>query len=158
MTHQELVERAAAYLKGTMRCGVVFTELSTQAIETPDAIGFRSGESILLECKTSRNDFFHDRKKPHRRVPQIGVGKYRFYFVPDGLVKPEEVPERWGLIYVRDHGCRRVHGPRINSDRRHEWAHEYNEFAERTMMLSALRRIEIRGLMPVIYDLTMIGQ
>ena len=59
-THSELVDIAEKWL--FKRCGFAFKELTTINQETPDAIGFRSGESILVECKTSRSDFHADKK------------------------------------------------------------------------------------------------
>lgn len=84
--------------------------------EIPDAIGWlRSGVSLLVECKASRGDFLSDAVKPSRRsaksaglaVPEPvvkgprkteGLGAYRFYFAPSGLLAPEELPEGWGLL------------------------------------------------------------
>ena len=54
MTHSDLVEIGYKWLMS--RCGVVFKELmaATGTSEIPDVIGFTSGESFLIECKTSR--------------------------------------------------------------------------------------------------------
>ncbi len=67
--------------------------------ERVDAILFRSGASFLIETKISRSDFKADFKKDFRK--EGGVGKYRYYACPEGLIRPEELPEKWGLIYVR---------------------------------------------------------
>ncbi|MCP3944994.1 MAG: hypothetical protein GY710_26450 [Desulfobacteraceae bacterium] len=66
-THDELIKIAEKWL--LKRCGFAFRELTTFASETPDVIGFRQGESILIECKTSRADFHADKKKIFRRRP-----------------------------------------------------------------------------------------
>lgn len=68
--------------------------------ERVDAILFNSSESFLIETKISRQDFLADAKKPFRLDPSKGVGRYRYYACPEGLIKPEELPDRWGLIYV----------------------------------------------------------
>lgn len=92
--------------------------------EIPDAIGWlRSGVSLLIECKASRGDFLSDAVKPSRRSgkadapgslaptapkPEIkpprkteGLGAYRFYLAPSGLLAPDELPEGWGLLELR---------------------------------------------------------
>src|SRR4051794_14342069 len=99
MTHQDLIKVAQRWLTNTAHCAVVLTELSTSAGEIPDAIGWYGRNSILVECKISRGDFFADKDKPSRRAERVLGGK-RFYLTPKGLVEPEEVPEGWGLLEV----------------------------------------------------------
>lgn len=84
--------------------------------EQPDAMGWRnSGHqdgTVLVEVKTSRADFLADAKKPHRKQPELGVGRWRYFLCPEGLIQPEEVPERWGLLWVtKRNGVRPVCGP-----------------------------------------------
>jgi hypothetical protein len=92
--------------------------------EIPDAIGWlRSGVSLLIECKASRGDFLSDAVKPSRRSGKVGVpgspaptapepeikpprkteglGAYRFYLTPSGLLRSDELPEGWGLLELR---------------------------------------------------------
>ena len=69
--------------------------------ERCDAILFDSGSSYMIETKISRSDFLADFKKDHRQEGR-GVGNYRYYACPTGLIKPEELPDKWGLIYVSD--------------------------------------------------------
>lgn len=70
-----------------------------------DAIGFRAGVSdegsILVEVKTSRADFFADRQKRFREIPERGLGHYRYYMAPAGMVAVDELPEKWGLIEIK---------------------------------------------------------
>jgi len=99
LTHTNLVEIGAKYLFGRGYM-VVLKELTTCIPETPDVLGFRSGHSYLLEAKTSRGDFKADAKKSFRRYPPQGVGSYRSYVCPKGLIKPEELPAGWGLVYI----------------------------------------------------------
>lgn len=100
-THAELVARAERWLSNTKKCGVVITERRGGS-ESPDAIGWRCGWwSTLVECKVSRADFLADRKKPHRLNPEGGMGQDRYYLTPAFLLKPEELPEGWGLLEVR---------------------------------------------------------
>lgn len=67
--------------------------------ERCDAILFDSNNSFLIETKISRSDFLADFKKEHRKNGGL-IGNYRYYACPTGLIKPEELPEKWGLIYV----------------------------------------------------------
>jgi hypothetical protein len=111
ITHDELIElgrkwlikpynSAASY--GHSSCSVILTEIctATRSGEQPDALGFCSDKSILIECKTSRADFLADRNKPFRIVPETGVGCQRWYMAPQGLIKENEVPSKWGLLEV----------------------------------------------------------
>lgn len=98
--HTDLVERAARWLRSTKRCGVVLTECSNGR-EVADAMGWSMWQSFLVECKTSRADFLRDRHKLVRRLPELGCGNYRYYITPRGLLKIEELPEKWGLLEIR---------------------------------------------------------
>lgn len=95
--HYELCLRAQRWLK-TAGCGVTAVELVSFAQETPDAIGWRQGQSILCEAKASRADFLADKKKPWRIRPELGMGDWRFFVAPFGMISPSELPERWGLL------------------------------------------------------------
>ncbi len=101
-SHQSLVDEAVQWLKMGLDCTLITREIRSSAHEVPDAIGWRDDESILIECKTRRVEFFPDRHKPVRRNPESGMGKYRYYMVPAGMLGVEEVPERWGLLYVEE--------------------------------------------------------
>lgn len=103
MTHADLVERAVRWLRNTKRCGVVLSEFVSSSLEVPDAIGWPTGGlfSYLIECKTSCSDFYKDGRKPFRRNQYAGVGRFRFYLAPPGVLTPELVRKhrsRWGLL------------------------------------------------------------
>ena len=101
MTHGELCVRAGRWLKGTKRCNPVYTERNPFTVrESPDAIGWTAHESFLVECKVSESDFRADARKPFRRFPYLGMGQHRYYMCPPGIILEEELPERWGLLYV----------------------------------------------------------
>jgi hypothetical protein len=88
------------------------------AREFPDAIGWRSYESYLVECKVSRADFLADLKKPHRVNPDWGMGDRRYYMTPPELVQPDEVPDLWGLLWVYPKIVRVKRSPyRLQGDR-----------------------------------------
>src|ERR1700743_1391059 len=106
LTHSELVQIAYRWVLKNGSCGVAFKELVTLGSnEIPDVIGFGAWEhSVLIECKVSRSDFLADKHKSFRKEPHLGMGNQRFYCCPTGLIKVEELPEGWGLIYVNEKG------------------------------------------------------
>jgi len=143
MTHPELVKLAERWLRRDRGCGVVLTELDSYAEEIPDAIGFRAGYSILIECKTRRADFFSDSQKVFRTMPDHGMGSYRFYLCAEGVIKISDLPENWGLIWVNGEGkARMVHGPKGNIWGQDFCFHPKNMDAEQIMLVSALRRLQ----------------
>lgn len=160
MTHKELVEASYKWVLKNASCGIAFKELKTLAWEIPDVIGFGSGNhSVIVECKVSRSDFLSDKNKPFRANPQLGMGTHRFYCCPTGLIKPEELPEGWGLIYVDEKLKARIsHNPLVTYT--HEMGHEYksryehqkNSGSEYQVLYSALRRLFIKGYVKHIYD------
>ncbi|MFA4971156.1 MAG: hypothetical protein WC683_00990 [bacterium] len=138
--HAELVEIAAVWLRNTRKCRVVATEIVTATSETPDAIGWTSRESIVVECKVSREDFFRNEKKAHERAGS-SVGDEKWFLTPEGLVRPGEVPEGWGLLEVHRTGYgargywvkKTVHAP---SRERTVWS----VLAERKILVSVAQR------------------
>lgn len=145
MTHAELVARAAAWLRAK-GCKIVFTELVTLTGETPDAIGWRDsgGTSFLIECKTSRSDFHAERNKGHRRPDVAAMGRYRYYFCPPGLIKPADLPPRWGLLWCHARKVELVCGrDPLRWDGTSDWHHAVDQGSELRMMFSALNRLRI---------------
>jgi len=120
MTHDELVSRATRWLLNSRRCGVVFEESGCRVVsEIPDAIGWTArGVCILVECKASVSDFYSDRAKPTRRVPEcLGLGDERWYMTEPGLLSGRKLPEGWGLLEVHPSMVRRkLMAPRIPRD------------------------------------------
>jgi hypothetical protein len=121
MTHSQLCEMAVRWLqrpasKGGHGCQVSLAETRSGWVgEIPDAIGFRmvsaatAGDGcVLVECKTSRSDWLRDRRKPHRQVDSLG--NWRYYLCPEGLIRPEEVPPGWGLLYAKGRSIKPVLG------------------------------------------------
>lgn len=104
MTHNELIEIGYNWLIKRVRCPFALKEMRTYAKEQPDVIGWKNDDSILVECKVSRADFQKDRCKLFRRCPQEGAGNYRFYLTPKGLLKPDDIPEKWGWLEADEDG------------------------------------------------------
>lgn len=119
--HGRLCQVAQRWLRrpfsaGGHGCAVAVTEgWGEGAGEMPDAIGWRRGAdagTVLVEVKVSRADFLADARKPHRQDPARGVGRWRYYLCPEGLVRPDELPPRWGLLYASGRGViRAIAGP-----------------------------------------------
>lgn len=128
-THDALCLRAKRWLSGTKRCNPVFSDCASCS-EIPDAIGWSSAGSIVVECKTSASDFYADqfkyrvwRHKKHHWVMSRNrmtveqaaeseyesyelsrMGDYRFYMSEAGILTPEMIEKHapdHGLLYVK---------------------------------------------------------
>ena len=138
MTHAQLVEKAVHWLR-RYRCGVVLSEQACVSGEMPDAIGWkRACHSVLVECKVTRSDFLADRAKPFRLKPEQGVGCERFYLVPAGLVRHEEIPAGWGLLELRRSRIEMTHASAKSLRSATGFRCEMN------LLLASLRRVEVR--------------
>jgi len=135
MTHAELVDIGYRWVLKNASCGVALKEVqaNTSTGEQPDVIGFGSrGHSVLIECKATRPDYLADKKKPFRKQPHKGMGRYRLYLCPEGLIQPNELPEGWGLLYVNERGQVKLI--------RNTSAFKQNLLAEHGLLYSGLRR------------------
>lgn len=103
-SHSFLVDIGAVWLHKKAsniyyRCQFVCKEFNAQGTnEIPDIFGLRPNNNVLIEVKVSRSDFLHDFKKDGRNDEKLQLGNYRFYLVPKNLVKPDEIPNKWGLL------------------------------------------------------------
>ena len=148
LTHTELCERARRWLGGPGRCPITLVEFVAAWAEIPDAIGFRNGgqDSVLIECKASRSDFLRDGQKRHRQAGVSALGSYRYYLSEPDIIRPEDLPERWGLLWVKPRGLRLVAGA---DPGRHYWPAETDVWrwpagpGERALMFSALQRLKL---------------
>lgn len=82
----------------------VAVELCTWRSEKTDVWGLGNfNESAVIEVKTSRADFLADRKKWCRGEEALtggyAAGRLRWYLCPEGIIRKDEVPEKWGLLY-----------------------------------------------------------
>ena len=115
--------------------------------ENPDAIGWYTGRTMLVECKVSRSDFLADRKKPFRANPERGLGLYRYFMAPKGLIKVDELPARRGLLEVNGGRVSVATGkrPKTWGGLEDPWAFtERYAQGETQMLLSAMQRIKVR--------------
>lgn len=93
--HKLLTEMGAKWIRQN-GFDVIATEHSCeQNLEQPGVVAFRSNCSAFIEVIANR-DCLADRKD-HRR----GLGVYRFYLCPEGVLTPDDLPPRWGLLYAR---------------------------------------------------------
>ena len=154
MTHTDLVNAAYRWVMKNASCGVAFKELvaAITSGEIPDIIGFGScGRSVMIECKMSRSDFCADRKKFFRIDSSQGMGTYRFYCCPEGLLQKEDMPKNWGLLWVDDNlKAKCVYKPYKGYIGYFE-GFEKNIKAEHELMYSALRRLQLKGRIDEIY-------
>lgn len=154
MTHADLCRRAEAWLK-RQGCGVTIREpFRTHTVnrEQPDAIGWRDGLSILVECKVSRSDFHSDKNKPFRSNPSKGMGDWRFYLCPPGVIEVSDLPQGWGLLWATGKIIRKIHGVPGNVGWWKEKPFEPCKRSESMYLASALRRLSLRGRLPEIYE------
>lgn len=113
---------------------------SYDCLERADVIGFRSTGSAIIESKISRKDFLVDLKKKHRISD--GIGLYRFYICPTNLIKIDELPSKWGLLYVEQNKVIEVNCPKGNNwSNFYDFQHEVNIRAERSILFSISRRL-----------------
>jgi hypothetical protein len=138
MTHAQLVQKAIAWLR-LYRCGVVLSEQACLSGEISDAIGWkRACHSVVVECKISRADFFADREKPFRQKQELGLGCERFYLIPAGMLRPEEMPIGWGLLELHNRKIKLLRPSAKNLRTATGFRYEMN------LLLASLRRVEIR--------------
>lgn len=139
-THRELCIKAANYLRSQgihpfHRAQYSVCELERQG-ECPDSFGWGAGSTQLIEAKRSRPDFLSDKKKLWRKNPSYGLGEFRSYICPTGLIKESELPKHWGLLYVDDKG-------NIEAIK-HPESQECNRIEEINLITSILRREGIK--------------
>lgn len=147
-SHSELIVMGASWLR---RQGfhVVATEIGAAGCrEIPDVVGFRSTCSAIIEVKVSRADFLADSNKPERNGVAKGIGLYRFYLSPNGIISPADLPSGWGLLHVVDDKVKDVIRPLGNMwpgpTDADPWAlfqHYVDAEAERSILYSIARRL-----------------
>ncbi len=147
MTHDDLVTIGIKWLSSTFNpcfqyghsaCGVIISELVTGSSsgEIPDVIGFLPRGSILIECKVSRSDFLADRNKNFRRFPGNGMGTQRWFLAPEGIIKPSDLIDGWGLLEVDSAGKVTMVSPAV-------CRYERDIEAEQTLLVSFIRRLNM---------------
>ena len=111
----------------------IAVELCVYGCENPDIWAFNGWSTIIVEVKTSRQDFFNDPKKWWNQPGHencIG-GNYRYYLTPKGLLKPDDLPGGVGLLEYDGKNIERVHKA---------FRHDVSNHADRIILASILRR------------------
>lgn len=78
-------------------------ELVCYGAELTDVYATNRETSTIIEVKVSHVDFLNDQKKYARskEAEDAGhqIGNFRYYLCPEGIIKPDELPIGWGLLY-----------------------------------------------------------
>lgn len=99
MTHFELCKITAQRFANDKTMALY--EVTMLGIERPDVLVFdSSAHTDLYEIKMSRSDFLADKYKLARKHPQFGDKRY--YVCYGDFIKPEELPEGWGLYHYKN--------------------------------------------------------
>jgi len=131
----DLCNRAERWLLYTLKCGVVLKGLTAVTGETPAVIGWRDQHvSHLVACATTLSEFHSDRSKHYRNRSHLGLGIYRYYMCPSGLIMPDELPPKWGLLYVTPTKVL----IKVKAERQDEYSHR----AEIAMLVSAVAQYQ----------------
>ena len=154
LTHSGLCSLAVRWLKrphnaGGHGCLFAISEgRAEMSGECPDAIGFRAGwndGSVLVEVKVSRSDFLADKAKPHRKG--CGMGSWRYYMAPEGVIGREDLPERWGLLEVNKRGhVKAIAGPAVHAKNYRDFHAALTEFLHEPSDVSRERALLVRLL------------
>ncbi|MDR2597275.1 MAG: hypothetical protein LBC76_08160 [Treponema sp.] len=145
ITHNELIDIGRRWLiksyaacapYGHYGCTLVLTELcaGTRYGEQPDVLGYSTKTTILIECKTSRSDFYAEKDKPFRLLEE-GIGGQRWYLAPKGIIPIEALPAKWGLLEVTPD--KKIHVSK------HAELQPRDFHSEMIMLISTIRRLNI---------------
>ena len=79
----------------------VAVELCTYGTENTDVWGYDGYQTAVIEVKVSHSDFLADKRKWWRTEakPELRAGNLRWFLCPEDIIKPDELPEGWGLLY-----------------------------------------------------------
>ncbi|GAA6371339.1 hypothetical protein [Odoribacter splanchnicus] len=142
--HRKLCLLAAQWLRRSKltspSCPYVAVELVTASQERPDVFGWNYWATVLIEVKVSRSDFLADAKKSFRQQPEEGVGAFRYYCSPEGLITEADLPDKWGLLWEKDGVITVVK----DAERQRQ-----NAQGEITILASIMRR---EGVKPQLFD------
>lgn len=116
----------------------VVVELCTWNKENTDVWGLGNfNDSAVIEVKVSHSDFVADQKKWCRSnqaaMLNRQAGHLRWYLCPEGIIKKEELPDNWGLLYWDGKKVYPVVAPKC---------FENTEAADMDILTSILRREE----------------
>lgn len=92
----------------------VAVEICTYGAEQTDVWGWCGDLTAVIEVKTSHADFLNDSKKKCRQeeFKDLQCGNLRWYLCPEGVIKPDELPQGWGLLYWNGKSVYHVAAPK----------------------------------------------
>lgn len=155
ITHGDLCSIAAKWLLRheenikIPNCPLVLKEVdcTSGSGEIPDLIGFGSGKSVLIEVKMSYEDFVADKLKPFRMNGEEGMGCYRYILAPTNVIQKISNKEGSEFLNCFGWGFLEFDGSKINIKTPSSDLTSMTDFmAERTLLLSVLRRNKINGI------------
>jgi len=93
--------------------------------------------------KVSRADYLADRAKAHRQDGALGMGLYRYFMAPEGIISVHDLPKYWGLVEVSPKGVLRVLAGHVTLKRAEQtvWRHERAIEREWLLLASMLSRV-----------------
>jgi len=140
MTSKEITRRLL-YILYSRGYPIFTVNFQRGGFREADILGVtKAGFTAEYEIKVSRSDFFADFKKRYKHMRMsdslkkdlynkkalFKIPNYFYYAVPEGLIKPEEVPDYAGLVYLTNVGFR-IHYPTqmILTEKRAPKLHKY---------------------------------
>ncbi|WP_207430519.1 hypothetical protein [Sabulibacter ruber] len=137
MTHKDLVEIAYKWVLKEAGCSIAFRDFVDvhQSEQFPDVVGVGSfGKSVAVKVDVSRHYYLQTISKEVWQNPEKSMGRFRFLCVPTDLIKPEELPANWGLIYVsKDGRANCVHNP-YGSGTQDYWKNGFEDYNLYTLL------------------------
>lgn len=94
--------------------------LDLLALGTWKSSGYRA---VAYEVKVSRADFARELANPEKRAFAESIAEECYFATPAGLVRPDEVPEGWGLIVAQANGLKVMKRPTQRTPR--PWPREF---------------------------------
>ena len=145
LRHEELLKTAAKFIKnkGLAHFGkspyVVCNY--NDAMEPIDVFGFGGSCTQVIKVITTHMELNLDLERAYRKCPKYGVGEFRSYLCPNGLLNKEDIPKNWGLLWCDNKGkIIEILNPQKQ---------EENKAQEAKIIKSLLRR---NGINPKIFD------
>lgn len=65
-------------------------------------INLKRKEVRIIECKASKQDFLRDKKLLDINKSYYGHCHYFYILCPEGIIKKEDMPKEYGLLYLND--------------------------------------------------------
>lgn len=93
-----------------------------------------------------------ERAKKFRTNHALGMGDWRFFLSPKGIIQVEDLPDGWGLLWTEGKRILPIHGVPGNSLWCTAAPFQANKKAETQLLAQALRRVAIRGHFSDVYD------